>query len=65
MQNSTYRGLTFPPYKYQEYPKVVRGVVVKNKAEEDEAVALAELEDADNAHRSNAPHTKRSNPLRS
>lgn len=65
MPNPTYRGLSFPPYQFREYPKMIEGRTVNNQKEEDELRALLELEETGNAHRSNTPHSKRPNPLRS
>lgn len=64
MQNRTYKGLTFPDYVFREFPKMVNGRIAKDAAEE-EALLLEDLEKEDHANKSGAPHSKRSNPLRS
>lgn len=53
----TYRGLKFPPYVHQEYPKWVGKKVVKNETEE--LAALEELTKVKgNDAKPNAPNRK-------
>lgn len=53
----SYRGIKFPPYKYQEYPKWVGNQVVNT--EQEELAALEELTEAQgNADKPNAPKRK-------
>lgn len=59
---SSYRGLKFPPYKHQEYPKWVGDKIVNSEAEELAALEKLTTEDPQkgkgNDRNSGAPNRK-------